>query len=407
MFINIAPLKTNREYRLLFLGQMISFLGSMISYVAVPYQVYELTKDNALVGFVSIAQLVPLLLFGILGGTYADRLNRRRLLLTAEFLMFFLTLALAVNACLPAPSIIALFVVVACMQAIVGFHRPALEALSQTIVEKKDYAAVGALSSFRYSFGAIVGPMLGGAIVAAFQVKGAFLFDALTYAAAFLCLLVMKVLPNPVASDKSPWNDAKEGIRFALSKPVLIGTYIIDIVAMIFAYPVALFPAMSEKWGGATAAGMLFSGMAIGSLVVTLFSGWTTKVLHHGRAVVIAASAWGLFMIGVGLSGNLWLCLVFLAMAGAADMLSGLFRGVIWNETVPNSLRGRLSGIEMISYTTGPLLGNARAGWLAARFSVETSLNSGGIVCFLAVILTAKFLPQFWLYKSSKNQLAP
>ncbi|KHD87629.1 MAG: MFS transporter [Bdellovibrio sp. ArHS] len=398
MFINISPLKQYRDFRLLFFGQMISFLGSMVSYVAIPYQVYELTKDNWLVGMLGLVQLGPVLIFGILGGTYADRLDRRKLLLVSEFFMSLMILGLTLNAWSDQPSIPLIFILVALFQSILGFHRPAMDALTQKIVDKKDYAAVGALGSFRYSAGAIVGPALGGILIASFGIKGAYLFDFISFVAAFIALYLMSKIPNPEKRDNSPWTDAKEGLKYAVSKPELIGTYLIDIVAMAFAFPVALFPSMSEKWGGASAAGLLFSAMAVGSLIMTVFSGWTAKVSRHGKAVVIAATLWAVFIVGVGYAQHLWVALLFLGLAGAADMMSGLFRGIIWNETVPNELRGRLSGIEMISYMSGPLLGNARAGWMAAKVSVPFSISAGGAICAVAVIVTAFCLPKFWRY---------
>lgn len=401
MFINISPLKKYRDYRLLFFGQMISFLGSMVSYVAIPYQVYELTKDNWLVGMLGIVQLLPVLIFGILGGTYADRLDRRKLLVFSEILLSILIFGLFLNACQDKPSVPVIFVLIALFQAVLGFHRPAMDALTQKLVEPQDYAAVGALGSFRYSAGAIIGPALGGLLISTFGVKGAFCFDFVSFVAAFIALIMMSKMPAPEKSERSATEDAKAGLRYALSKPELVGTYLIDIVAMVFAFPVALFPAMSESWGGAKAAGFLFSAMAVGSLVMTVFSGWTGKVSHHGRAVVIAASFWAVFIIGVGYAPNLWIAVVFLGLAGAADMMSGLFRGIIWNETVPNDMRGRLSGIEMISYMSGPLLGNARAGWMAAKYSVPASIGWGGVICVIAVIATALCLPKFWKYKSS------
>lgn len=401
MLINITPLKKYRDFRLLYFGQMISFLGSMVSYVAIPYQVYELTKNNWYVGMIGIVQLVPVLVFGILGGTFADRLNRRRLLLVSETLMCLLILCLGINASLDAPSVPAIFILIFFFQCVVGFHRPAMDALNQKIVNKEDYAAVGALGSFRYSAGAICGPALGGIIIAKFGVKGAFFFDFVSFLSALVALALMNKMPNPDKSVNSPWEDTKIGLRYALSKPELIGTYVIDIVAMVFAFPVALFPSMAENWGGANAAGLLFSGMAVGSLFMTLFSGWTSKVKHHGRAVIFAATLWAVFIIGLGQATTLTTALIFLALAGAADMMSGLFRGIIWNETVPNELRGRLSGIEMISYMSGPLLGNARAGWVAAHYSVPVSITSGGMICTVAVILTAFLLPAFWRYKAN------
>ena len=398
MFLNLEPLREYRDYRLLFFGQMVSFLGSMVSYVAIPYQVYELTKNNALVGALGIVQLIPVVIFGILGGTFADRLNRRKLLLYSEALMCLIVFGMSINAAQAKPSVTAVFVLVALFQAVMGFHRPAMDALTQKIVRSEHYAAVGALGSFRYSAGAIVGPALGGLLIAKWGVHGAFIFDFATFFASLIALMMMSRMPNPDKRAESAWADTVEGLKYAISKPELVGTYIIDIVAMVFAFPVALFPAMSEKWGGASAAGILFSSMAVGSLAITLFSGWTSKVSRHGRAVIIAATLWAVFIIGVGQATSLWMAFAFLAFAGAADMMSGLFRGIIWNQSIPNTLRGRLSGIEMISYMSGPLLGNARAGWVAAKYGVPFSVSSGGIICTVMVVITALCLPKFWRY---------
>lgn len=401
MLIDISPLKKYRDFRLLFIGQLVSQLGSMISYMAVPYQVYELTKSNALVGMLGIVQFVPVVIFGLLGGTYADRINRRKLILVCELVLSLCVGLLLLNSLQAQPSVPAIFILVAIMQSVVGFHRPSMEALTQKMVEPRDYASVGALSSFRYSVSAISGPLLGGILIASFGLKGAFLVDLLSFLGALICVALMSRVPDPEPSEKSPLADAKAGIKFALSKPQLIGTYVIDIVAMIFAFPVALFPAMAERWGGAHAAGILFSAMAIGSLIATLLSGWSSRVQHHGRVVVIAAALWGVFIIGAGFANSLWLAVGFLILAGGVDMVSALFRGIIWNHSVPNEMRGRLSGIEMISYMTGPLLGNARAGWVAAHSSVSVSLWSGGLICVLGVIITSLLLPKFWSYRAN------
>jgi MFS family permease len=402
MFLNVKPLVKYRDFRLLYIGQFLSFIGSMVSYVAIPYQVYELTKDNKIVGMVSIAQLIPVILFGIIGGAYADRLNRRKLLLISEILMCILIGLFTWNAFRETPSVPFIFVVVFLFQAVVGFHRPAMDALNQKLVDPEDYASIGALGSFRFAFGAIAGPALGGILIATYGVKGAFLFDAATFLTALIAIFLMQRTPNPEKRDHSPLDDIKEGLSFAVSKPELIGTYVIDIVAMIFAFPVALFPAMGESFGGAKAAGILFSGMASGAMIMTLFSGWSAKVKFHGRAVIIAAALWAVFIFFLGFANSLPFAFGCLMLAGAADMMSGLFRGVIWNQTVPNELRGRLSGIEMISYMSGPLLGNARAGYVASISSVSKSIMSGGLICLAAVVLTAFCLPKFWKYEDKK-----
>jgi MFS family permease len=400
MLLDITLLKNHRDFRLLFIGQLVSFLGSMVSYMAVPYQVYLLTQSTALVGALSLVQLGSVLAFGLLGGAYADRINRRRLMLVCESAMALVVILLLLNSLLPHPSLVAIFTLVAVLQALVGFHTPAMEALTQRLVQPSDYAAAGALASFRGTTGAIVGPLLGGTLIAAFGLTAAYLFDLLSFLCAVACLALMRQVPNPQASAQSPLRDAAQGLRFAFSKPELVGTYLIDIAAMLFAYPVALFPAMSAEWGDARMTGLLFSAMAIGSFVATLYSGWTSRVQHHGRLVVIAAICWGLGIVVTGLMSIPWLVVACLILAGAADMISGLFRMVIWNHAVPNEMRGRIAGIAMISYMSGPLLGNARAGWVAANSSISFSLWSGGVLCVIAVIATSLWLPRFWRYRA-------
>jgi MFS family permease len=401
MLIDIGPLKRHRDFRLLFIGQLISFLGSMVSYMAVPYQVYQLTRSNAWVGALGIAQLVPILLFGLLGGAYADRINRRLLILSCESAMAAVVALLLLNSLLPHPSLVAIFVLAALLQAVAAFHTPAMEAVTQKLVDPSEYAAAGALSGFRGSAGAIAGPLLGGVLIATFGLTGAYLFDFLSFAGAVVCVSLMRRTPDPEVQPHSPLHDAAIGVRFALSKPELIGTYLIDIAAMLFAFPAALFPALSLQWGDARMTGVLFSSMAIGSLVATLLSGWSSRIERQGRVVVIAAAVWGLFVLGAGLAPTPLLVVLCLVVAGGADMISGLFRSIIWNHAVPNSMRGRLAGIAMISYMSGPLLGNARAGWVASFSNVPFSLWSGGLACVVAVIATSLAFPRFWGYRSA------
>ncbi len=406
MLIDVTPLRRHRDFRLLFAGQLISFLGSMITYVAVPYQLYELTKSNLMVGLLGSVQLIPVLVFGLIGGSVADTMDRRKLLLISEAILSVGCLALAINSTFTSPSVTLIFVVSALMQAANGFHRPAMEAMTQKMVDVKELPAVAALNSFRHSVGAIAGPAIGGILIAAAGAKIAYMIDFGTFVFAFIMLALMKRMPPPESVHSPGWSSIKEGLRFALKRPELIGTYVVDIVAMTFAFSTALFPAMGEQWGGAAAAGTLFSAMSIGALVITLFSGWTSKVSRHGAAVVISAAIWGLAMIGVGYAPSLATAVLFLAIAGAADMVSGLFRGVIWNETIPNEMRGRMAGIEMISYMTGPLLGNARAGWLATVTSTHISIVSGGALCFICVVVCGFILPSFWRYQSKASQVA-
>ncbi len=404
MLVDITPLRRYRDFRLLFIGQLVSTLGSMISYVATPYQVYELTKDSFMVGVLGTVQLVPVLVFGLIGGAYADRLDRRKLLLVSEFFLSLGILGLFLNAASSSPKLWLIFVLTAFLQAVNAFHRPAMEAMTQKLVHPEYYGAVAALGALRSSVGAIAGPAIGGVLIASFGLKIGYLVDLLTFVVALVCVFLMKasVAPEQNAGESS-WKSIRESLQFALRRPVLVGTYVVDIVAMTFAFPTALFPAMAEAWGGAKAAGILFSAMSIGGFVIAIASGWTNKIRRHGAAVLWAAFLWGLAIVGVGLSSNLWLAVFFLACAGAADAVSGIFRMVIWNETIPNEKRGKLAGLEMISYMTGPLLGNMRAGWMAGYGGPAYSVLVGGIFCAVGVVACGIALPKFWQYEQKKR----
>jgi len=399
MLIDLGPLRRKRDFRLLFIGQFVSVFGSMITYVAVPYQIYALTHSSLLVGLLGTVQLVPLLLFGLWGGAYADAMDRRRLLIGAELLLTLASLGLSLNAFAPHPSVTLLFVLSGLISAINGFHRPALEAMTPRLVERQDLPAASALAAFRNSVGAIAGPALGGVAIAAFGLGPTYLLDVASFFVSLFALASMASMPPPDEAAKPGMRSIVEGLVYARSRPELIGTYVIDIVAMTFAMPAALFPAMAQPWGGAHAAGWLYSAMSIGSLAANLVSGWSKKVQRQGAAVVVSAAAWGVAIVALGYAPNLPLAVVCLAAAGAADMMSGIFRMTIWNETIPTQLRGRLAGVEMISYMTGPLLGNARAGWMASLRTVRFSITGGGVVCVACVLACVPLLPAFWRYR--------
>ncbi len=405
MFLDLRPLRQNAAFRRLFASQFISGLGTMVSYVAVPWQLYELTRSNAQVGLLGLVQLLPVVLCGLLGGAVADRVDRKRLLIGSEALMALCLAGLLANALSAAPSVLAIYALVAVLQGASGFHRPALEALTQKLARPEEFAAVAALSSVRGTVGMVAGPALAGLLLARWGAVGAYLFDFCTFLAAlfFIARIPRAAIGTPADAGERPHllADLAEGLRFAWRRPELMGTYIVDIVAMAFAFPVALFPAMAAADGRTESVGWLLSAMSVGALAIGLFSGWTGRVRHQGRAVIVAAAVWALGIVGLGLAPSLLVGLACLAVAGAADMVSGVFRGTIWNETIPNALRGRLAGIEMISYLTGPLIGNARAGFMADAWGVSTAVWTGGAICLAGVIATGFVLPRFWAYRSS------
>jgi MFS family permease len=403
MFLNLGPLQKHRDYRLLYTGQLVSMFGSMITYVAVPYQVFQITHSSFAVGMLGAAQLVPLLIFALWGGAYADAMDRRRLLIVSEILMTAGSLTLAINGMLAHSSVVVIFVVSAAMSACNGFHRPALDAMTPLLVDREDLTAVSALNSFRFSLSAIAGPALGGLCMASLGYPITYMIDVISFLVSLISLAAIRRMPPGTKAVRPGIQSITEGLKYAWSRPELIGTYAVDIVAMTFAMPMALFPAMAGVWGGAGAVGWLYSAMSAGSLFTSLFSGWTSKVMRHGAAVVIAAATWALAIVFVGFAPTLPVAVLFLALAGAADSVSAVFRGTIWNETIPSELRGRLAGVEMISYLSGPLLGNARAGWVASLSSNTVSVVSGGLICFLGVLLCIPMLPAFWNYRAVRR----
>jgi MFS family permease len=400
MLLDISPLRRHRDFRLLFAGQLVSAFGSFLTYVALPVQIYDLTKSSAIVGLIGAVQLVPLAFTALWGGAFADALDRRRLLLWCEVLLMIGSLALALNSLLPHPSITLLFVIAAFMSAVNGFHTPALQSLTPRLVEVDELPAVSALSSLRGNGAAIVGPALAGLCIQAFGMSFTFGIDALSYALSLMAISGIRAMPPADGAQPAGIGTIMEGLRYAASRPELIGTYVVDIVAMTFAMPLAIFPALATQLNTPYEVGYLYSAMSIGGLAITLFSGWTAGVQRRGAAVVIAAGLWGIAIVALGYATSLTAAIVCLAFAGAADMVSGLFRMTIWNETIPTELRGRMAGIEQLSYMSGPLLGNARAGFMAERFGLARSIIAGGIICVAGVAACVPALPAFWKYRA-------
>ncbi|MBA4183220.1 MAG: MFS transporter [Acidobacteria bacterium] len=397
MLLDITPLKISRDYRLLFFGQLVSFFGSMMTFVVVPIQMYQLTESSLMVGLIGVAEFVPMFVLAFVGGALADAVDRRKMLRLTEVGQTIVTAILLGNSLLPSPKIWVLFVCVGIHAGLSGLQRPSFEALIPRIVPLEYMTAVSALNSLRYNFGAILSPVIAGFLVAGFGASVAYAIDLFTFAASLVAVWLIRAVPPAADADRPNLDSIKKGFRYAMSRQELLGTYLIDINAMLFGMPIALFPAIAAMYGGASV-GFLFSAIAVGALVASLTSGWAKKVHRHGLAITLAASLWGVAIVFFGLSDNLYLALFFLGVAGFFDMISGIFRSTVWNQTIPNHFRGRLAGIEMISYLTGPMLGNAEAGIVAHYFSVKTSIVSGGILTIIGTIILAVLLPKFIAY---------
>jgi MFS family permease len=397
LLLDLTPLR-GREFRLLFLGQLISFFGSMITFVALPFQMYELTGSTLAVGALGACEFVPIVTVALVSGALADAFDRRRLVLLSELGSAVVMAALLANSLLSSPRIWVLFVCAAVLAGFYALLRPPLDSLVPRVVPRGQLKAAMALEWVRGNVGMIAGPALGGVLIAAFGVPLTYGIDVTTFLISLGFLAAMRASPPAPDADRPNLRAIAEGLRYARSRPELMGTYLVDINAMFFGMPQALFPAIAADYGGAGVLGLLYAAPAAGSLVIALLSGWTRHVHRHGRAVALAACGWGLAIVGFGFAGVLWLALLCLAVAGAMDAISGLFRSVIWNETIPDRLRGRLAGVEMISYTSGPTLGNFEAGVVASFAGVRTSIVSGGIMCVVGTGVVLAFLPAFWRY---------
>jgi MFS family permease len=311
---------------------------------------------------------------------------------------------LFINAQLAQPHLWAIYVIASLASAINGFHRPTLEAITQVLIFKReDMPAVSALVSFRFGVTTVLGPALAGFLLVKFNIKIVYLIDLLTYLGSFLAIVLIKTSLKLNTTHQPILQSIKQGLRYAMSRQELLGSYLIDFVAMVFGMPIALFPAIAESYHSAVALGWLYTAPSIGLLFASIFSGWTQHIQRHGMAIAAAACMWGLAIVAFGCTYNIYLAMLFLALAGAADEVSALFRITLWNQTIPKNFRGRLAGIEMISYMSGPLLGNAEAGLVAGAFNTQVSIISGGILCIFTVIILAILLPRFWKYTANTS----
>ena len=404
--IDLTPLKKYKDFRNLWASGLVSYLGSMITYIAIPFQIKNLTHSYVAVGLVGVISLVPLIVFGLYGGLLADAMDRKKMLWATEAALMTLTSILLANSLSKHPSLILIYVVTGLFAAVDGMQRPSADAILPRIVEHKDLPAASALMSMRFQFGVIAGPTIGGLIISTFSVTAGFAVDIFTFILSLFFLTRVKSVPAIDKQKKPSLAGLFEGLRYALSRQDLLGTYLVDMAAMFFAMPNALFPFWADQLHAPRALGLLYAAGMIGALCVTLTSGWITSFRFHGRAILLAAIGWGLAITCAGLAHSLVLVVLFLALAGASDMVSALFRSAIWNQTIPDELRGRLAGIELLSYSVGPLAGQLRAASIASVTSLSFSVTSGGLICVFVVVLLAIFLPKLRKYDVETDEYA-
>ncbi len=392
---DLSPWRSSRGFRLLFASRTVTALGTQASEVALLVQAKQLTGSPLAVGLLGVVELVPLVVFGLYGGVLADRFDRRPLIRWCEAALGVCALLLLANALLPAPALWPLFTVTAVMMAAAALQRPSLDASVPRMVPREQLTAASALLSLSQNASFLLGSALGGVLAVAPGPWLVYGIDAVGFAASFGLLTGLPGMPGAADAAPPALRGITGGLRYAVRRQDLLGSYLADLAAMIFAYPNALFPFLAVELHARWATGLMFAAPAVGAFGVTVLSGWMGRIRRHGLAIALSAAAWGVAMAGFGLSPDVWVALACLVAAGAADMISGIFRQTLWNQTIPDEFRGRLAGVELLSYGIGPPAGQLRSGLVASLAGTRVSLVSGGLLCTGAVALVSVLLPGF------------
>jgi MFS family permease len=381
-------------------GQLVSYLGTQFTVVALPFQVFQLSHSPFALGLLGLVQLGPVLACAVWGGALADARDRRLMVLATEAAFLLISALLAVNAALPGPALWAIFLLAAVQGGLFALQRPSLEALLPRLVSREELTAAGALRIIGGTAGSLLGPPAAGLLIAASGVTLTYAVDVASFGISLVALWLMRAVPPPAGAEPASLRRVIEGLRYAWSRKDLLGTYLTDMVAMFFGMPTALFPAIAAGLGGPAVLGLLWSALAVGGALALVTSGWTSRVRRQGWGVILAATSWGVGVTLFGLTASLPVALLGLALAGACDSISGIFRTAIWNRSVPDALRGRLAAIEMVSYSSGPLLGDFESGTVASLLSVRVSVVSGGLLCVAGCLVCALLLPAFRRYEA-------
>jgi MFS family permease len=403
--VDLSPLRASADFRRLWIGLAVSELGYQFTVVATFIQVFKLTGSAAAVGVTGLVGLVALVLGTLVGGAFVDAFDRRKVLVAAQVGFMVASATLLAGALAGRPPVALVYAAIALIAALSAIDSPTRSAMTPRLVGRELLPSALALNQVAWNFTALLGPAIAGIVIARFGLAWAYGIDLVTY----LAMLAAAVSIDPIPPERSEHvatgaAAVREGFAYLRRRRVLQATFAIDIVAMVFGMPRALFPilAVTQFHRGAAVVGLLFSAPAVGALIGALTAGWVKHVRHQGMAVVWAVMLWGAGIAAFGLVDNLWLGLFFLAFAGAADVISAVFRSTILQLSVPDSLRGRLSSIHILVVTGGPRLGDLEAGLVASAFSPTVSIVSGGLLCIAGAGLLAWLVPSFRRYHAGE-----
>jgi len=379
-------------------------LGSEFTGVAIPYQMYVLTGSTLQVGLLALTALAPLLTMTLVGGALADALDRRGLLLRTEAVLALTSGALALNAFLASPRIWLLYVLSFANAAAFSLGVAAMRSATPRLVSLDELPAATALNGVYSNFGAVAGPALAGVLIAVIGLGATYVLDTVSF--LFSLWSVWSLPPLPAADDarRASFRSIVDGFRWVVRHRPVLGIFLVDSNVMLFGMPSALFPAigLDVLGGDSKTVGFLYGAPYAGALLATVTSGWVLHARRHGLIVCIAASVWGVAIAAFGFAESLWLALVLLAIAGAADYVSAIFRSVMVQTVTPDSMRGRVAGIEFMQVAAAPTVGNVEAGVLASLTSIRFSVVSGGVLSVLGTAVVALAIPSLLRYDAGE-----
>lgn len=397
ILLDLDPLRESRDFRLLFAGQLVGVFASQLTVVAIPFEVYAMTRSSLQVGAVSLVQLVPLIAGALMGGALGDAFDRRRIMMVTSLMLALTSGGLAVNASNSHPSLAALYLVSAAAAGIGGVISTTANAAVPALVEAGELMAACASMQVVDQLAMVVAPALCGVLIDAIHLQWVFALVAVFYLLASLVVLRITKLPGSGAAGSRGLASVREGLRFLNGRQALQGVYLIDLIAMVFGLPRALFPAVTVSvfHGGAGTLGCLYAAPGAGALVGALTTGWLARIRRRAWAVVAAVCGWGTAITAFGLVDTLWVALVLLAVAGWTDVISAVLRTTILQTSVPEAFRSRISSLQIAVVEGGPRLGDLESGALATLVSTEFSIVFGGLACMVGALLVAGVMPGF------------
>jgi MFS family permease len=402
LLVDLEPVRRDREFRMIWLGQLVNGLGRQVTVVALPFELWQLTHSSLSIGALALVQLVPILIFSLGGGAVADAVDRRRLLIVTQILLASTSVCLALLAVQPSPPVWALYAVAFASAGIGAVDGPARTSAIPRLVPRDRLPAAIAVNWLSGQTVAVAGPVFAGLLIATSGVAAAFAFDVVTFIASLVALVVIAPIPPHPGARRPSLRSIAEGLRFARDRRIVLATFAIDFDAMVFGMPSSLFPqlALTVFNTGAAGYGLLNAAPAVGALVGAAFSGWIGRVRRPGRGIVAAVAGWGAAIVAFGLlAASFPLALVCLAVAGGADVVSAVLRSSIVQLTTPDHLRGRLSSIHMLVVTSGPRVGDAEAAAVAAVAGPQFSVVSGGLMCLVGLVFVVRLFPQLLAYE--------